>query len=60
MRVVRAQNLMTLSREPLCRIAAECGFADESHFHRCFRKIVGESPAIWRSRRFIDRGRQYA
>jgi len=51
MRIARAQNLMALSCEPLREIAAECGFADESHFSRCFRKIVGESPAIWRARR---------
>ncbi len=51
MRIVRAQNLMTLSSDPLCDIAAECGFADQSHFNRCFRKIVGESPAIWRAQR---------
>jgi len=51
MRIARAQNLMTLSRDPLSRIAAECGFADESHFNRCFRKIVGDSPAVWRAQR---------
>lgn len=51
MRSARAQNLMTMSRDPLCQIAAESGFADQSHFNRSFRKVVGESPAIWRQRR---------
>jgi AraC family transcriptional regulator len=51
MRIARAQNLMTMSGEPLRQIAAESGFADQSHFNRCFRRVVGESPAIWRSRR---------
>jgi AraC family transcriptional regulator len=51
MRIARAQNLMMVSRDPLSQIAAECGFADQSHFNRCFRKIVGESPAIWRGQR---------
>jgi AraC family transcriptional regulator len=51
MRVARAQNLMTASGDPLCQIATESGFADQSHFNRCFRKVVGESPAIWRARR---------
>jgi AraC family transcriptional regulator len=51
MRVARAQNLMTVSGDPLCQIATESGFADQSHFNRCFRKVVGESPAIWRARR---------
>jgi AraC-like DNA-binding protein len=51
MRIARAQNLMTITRDPLCQIAAESGFADQSHFNRCFRQAVGESPAIWRARR---------
>jgi AraC-like DNA-binding protein len=51
MRIARAQNLMTISRDPLCQIAVESGFADQSHFNRCFRQVVGESPAIWRARR---------
>jgi transcriptional regulator GlxA family with amidase domain len=55
MRIARAQNLMTMSRDPLCRIAAESGFADRSHFTRCFRKVVGESPANWRARRAAQR-----
>ena len=50
MRIARAQNLMTTSCDLLSRIAAECGFADQSHFNRCFRKLVGESPAMWRAR----------
>jgi transcriptional regulator GlxA family with amidase domain len=50
MRIARAQNLMTTSGDPLCQIAVECGFADQSHFNRCFRKVVGESPAAWRRR----------
>lgn len=50
MRIARAQNLLTLSSDPEHRIAAECGFADESHFSHCFCEIVGESPALWRAR----------
>jgi AraC-like DNA-binding protein len=53
MRIARAQNLMTMSSDPLCQIAAESGFADQSHFNRCFRKVVGESPSIWRARRCV-------
>ena len=51
MRVARAQNLMTMCQDSLCQIAAESGFADQSHFTRCFRQVVGESPAIWRAQR---------
>jgi AraC family transcriptional regulator len=55
MRIARAQNLMTLSRDPLRQIAAECGFADQSHFSQCFRKIVGDLPAAWRAQRCESR-----
>jgi AraC family transcriptional regulator len=51
MRIARAQNLMAMSGDPLRQIAVESGFADQSHFNRYFRKVVGESPAIWRARR---------
>ena len=51
MRIARAQNLMTMSRDPLCQIAVESGFADQPHFNRCFRQVVGESPGTWRARR---------
>jgi AraC family transcriptional regulator len=50
MRIARAQNLMTISSDPLCQIAAECGFADQAHLSRCFRKFVGNPPAHWRAR----------
>jgi AraC family transcriptional regulator len=53
MRIARAQNLMTMSNDPLCQIAAECGFADQAHFSRCFRRFVGNPPARWRARQHI-------
>ena len=49
MRVARAQNLMLISSSPLSQIALECGFADRAHFSNCFRTVVGERPAAWRS-----------
>jgi len=55
MRIARAQNLMTLSSDPLCQIAVECGFADQAHFSRCFRKFVGHPPAFWRARHWPAR-----
>lgn len=33
---------------PLSIIAAECGFADQSHFTRVFRKFLGTTPAKFR------------
>jgi AraC family transcriptional regulator len=33
---------------PLAAIAAECGFADQSHFTRVFRRVAGTTPARFR------------
>jgi len=33
---------------PLAAIAAECGFSDQSHFTRVFRKLAGTTPARFR------------
>jgi AraC family transcriptional regulator len=51
-RIERAQELMLSSNMPLCEIAADCGFADQAHLSRLFRKVVGETPAAWRKTRF--------
>jgi AraC family transcriptional regulator len=50
-RVERAQGLMLSTERPLSDIALECGLADQAHFSRLFRTIVGESPAAWRRAR---------
>ncbi len=46
MRVDRAQELLrTRGREwSLAAIAAECGFVDQSHFSRHFKRVVGVTP----------------
>lgn len=47
-RVERAKLMMTSTRERLSDIALACGFADQSHLSRCFRRVVGVSPGWWR------------
>jgi transcriptional regulator GlxA family with amidase domain len=47
-RISRAEVMMTTSRESLARIAIACGLADQAHFSRLFRRIVGVSPRNWR------------
>jgi AraC-like DNA-binding protein len=47
-RVERAKALMSSTREHLSEIALVCGFADQPHFSRSFRRIVGISPGRWR------------
>jgi AraC family transcriptional regulator len=47
-RVERAKVMMTSTREPLTQIAMACGFADQAHLNRSFRRMVGASPGRWR------------
>ncbi len=47
-RVERAKALMTSTERPLCEIALDCGFADQSHLSRVFRRMTGHTPAAWR------------
>ena len=52
-RVERAKQLMLQSKEPLSQIALACGFADQAHYCRVFRNVVGFSPSAWRRRNTI-------
>jgi AraC family transcriptional regulator len=47
-RIERAQGLMLTTKLPLGQIAVGCGFADQAHFTKLFRKFTGESPGEWR------------
>ena len=47
-RIGHAQTLIRLGM-PLAAVAADCGFADQSHFARRFKGCVGTSPAAWRA-----------
>jgi AraC family transcriptional regulator len=47
-RIERAASLLADSEEPIARVAALAGFADQSHFSKLFRKQLGASPAEYR------------
>jgi AraC-like DNA-binding protein len=49
-RVELAAEMMTGSDEKLAIIAASCGFHDQSHLSRIFRRAKGVTPAVWRRR----------
>jgi len=47
-RIARAQQLMLKTDNQLSDIALACGFSDQAHFSRMFRKCVGLAPKAWR------------
>jgi AraC family transcriptional regulator len=51
LRLARARALMLESDEQISQIAAACGFADQAHFSKAFRRKVGCAPGLWRRER---------
>lgn len=47
-RVEKATHLLANTHLTLSEIAYDCGFADQSHFIRCFKDIVGTTPLRYR------------
>lgn len=53
-RVEKVKNLLINPHKRISEAAYEAGFQSLSQFNRVFRKIVGESPTIWREK--VQRG----
>ncbi len=49
-RVEQAAELLSAGREPICSIAARCGFSDVSYFTKTFREQKGCTPGIYRQK----------
>jgi AraC-like DNA-binding protein len=47
-RLVRARHLMLTTEMVLSEIALACGFNDQAHLCRLFRRYIGTTPAAWR------------
>jgi len=50
-RLSRARRLLRDSEAPIATIAAECGFFDQAHFSRAFRKAHATTPGRYRRAR---------
>ena len=48
LRLNMAQDLMVSTDDPLSQIALACGFADQSHLSKQFRRRLGQTPSAWR------------
>jgi AraC family transcriptional regulator len=50
-RLDRACHLMLTSDTALSEVALACGFFDQAHLTKLFRRFTGQSPAAWRRER---------
>ena len=48
-RIEQAKKKLSNADMPLIDIALECGFADQSHFNRVFKKHEGVTPRVYRN-----------
>ena len=48
LRLALAQRLMLTTEDSLSHIALSCGFADQAHFSRWFRRETDTTPGAWR------------
>ena len=51
-RIQAACGLLSKTKRALAEVAVESGFADQSHFTRCFQKCTGITPLAYRQRFF--------
>jgi AraC-like DNA-binding protein len=46
LRIARARGMLSAG-EPIARVAASCGFADQPHLTRAFKRAVGVTPGVF-------------
>ncbi len=50
-RLDRARHMMLTSDMALSELAIACGFSDQAHFCKLFRRYTGKTPGAWRRER---------
>lgn len=46
-RIERAKKLLSTTNDTVAEIAVACGFCDQSHLSRWFKRLVGTTPSTW-------------
>ncbi|NIQ97090.1 MAG: helix-turn-helix domain-containing protein [Desulfuromonadales bacterium] len=54
LRIARAKELLQADSTPILQVALACGFNNQSHFNRVFRKMTGTTPGAYRKARLIE------
>ena len=54
MRIARAKELLQADHAPMLQIALACGFSNQSHFNRVFKRIAGMAPGEYRKSHASD------
>jgi len=55
-RIEAAKDMLARGEASLSAIAVDMGFADQAHFTRVFRRLTGQTPALWRRERRVQHG----
>ena len=50
-RIQRAKKQL-LTNKPLAQVALDVGFCDQSHLTRCFKRVIGVTPGVYRNSSF--------
>ena len=48
-RVEKAKEMLSQRRMTLAQIAHRCGYSSQAHFTRCFKRIIGVTPGVYRT-----------
>ncbi len=55
-RVETAKDMLIREQASLSAIAVDTGFSDQAHFTRVFRRLTGQTPALWRREQRTQHG----